>query len=169
MTNFFDNNGLNSLTSSAFNKLMLEFGRGLTLTGGLAGIYGIRHRTAGLQKQQGLLEQQSQLQLGQIQAAQDAADIDSMQQAGQTFGKQLAAASVSGASLASGAVNAALNNTFMESDNRLFVNRVNANTARINALFQRKAEEDQVMEEKQANGLGALSSLLQTGIGLSLI
>lgn len=160
--NNFNNNGFNQNIN--FNKNMYEAGLATQTAGGITGLYGNYLYGQALAKKPGLINQQSNLQLSQIQAQKNIADIQSMVRARQLFGNQLAQASTSGASLASPTLFADTQSTFITDLNRRFMNDMNATTNNVNVLFQKQNQLQQVREAEDANVANTFGNIVQGAI-----
>lgn len=164
--NGFGNNNLlvdnNSFNSN--NKALYETGLATQTVGGIAGLYGNYLYRQALARKSGLINQQSNLQLSQIQAQKNIADIQSMVRARQLFGNQLAQAGTSGASLASPTLFADTQSTFITDLNRRFMNDMNATTNNVNVLFQKQNQLQQVREAEDANVANTFGNIVQGAI-----
>lgn len=151
------------------NKAMTLAGGGLQIAGGLTSLFGVRDQWNNINQQEQLIQDQSALQIQQIQASQDAANIQSMQQANKVMSAQVAQANTSGAALSSGSVFAALADTSTKEQNRQFMNNMNATAQRANAYYQKSAMLQQAYEAKNAAGFNAIGGLISTGIGVGTL
>lgn len=155
-----NNNNFNS--NIDFNKNIYESGLATQTAGGIAGIYGNYLYGQALAKKPALINQQANMQLAQIQAQKNFADIQSMTHAKQLYGAQLAQAGISGASLASPTLFADTQSTFITDLNRRFMNDMNATTSNVNILFQKQNQLQQVDEMQQANNVNTIGNIFQT-------
>lgn len=164
--NGFGNNNLlvdnNSFNSN--NKALYETGLATQTVGGIAGLYGNYLQGQALAKKPGIINQQANMQLAQIKANQNLADIQSMVRARQLFGNQLAQAGISGASLASPTLFADTQSTFITDLNRRFINEMNATTSNVNILFQKQQQLQQVDEAEDANVANTFGNIVQGAI-----
>lgn len=164
--NGFGNNNLlvdnNSFNSN--NKALYETGLATQTVGGIAGLYGNYLQGQALAKKPGIINQQANMQLAQIKANQNLADIQSMVRARQLFGNQLAQAGTSGASLASPTLFADTQSTFITDLNRRFMNDMNATTNNVNVLFQKQNQLQQVREAEDANVANTFGNIVQGAI-----
>lgn len=164
--NGFGNNNLlvdnNSFNSN--NKALYETGLATQTVGGIAGLYGNYLQGQALAKKPGIINQQANMQLAQIKANQNLADIQSMVRARQLFGNQLAQAGTSGASLASPTLFADTQSTFITDLNRRFMNDMNATTSNVNVLFQKQNQLQQVRESEDANVANTFGNIVQGAI-----
>lgn len=161
------NGGLFGNLSS--NGFMAAAGGGLQIAGGLTSLFGVRDQWQNINQQESLIQDQSNLQLQQIQASQDAASIQIAEQAKQMMSTQMAQANVGGASLSSGSIFSALADTSIKGQNKEFVNSMNSTAQRTNAYYQKSAMLQQVYEAKNAAGFNAIGGLISTGMGVGTL
>lgn len=159
----------NTSTSMSSAKTMAGIGQGLNILGSGLDIFAIGNQNQQLEKTKEQVQKMSNLQLKAIEAEQNLRDIESAKTSRNLIGTQLSQASVTGASLNSASVIAANQQAAIANYNRQFINSMNANTAKVNVLYQKQKQLQQIYDTEQANQYKIFGDIASIAIGAGTI
>jgi hypothetical protein len=162
----------NTSTSVSNAKAIAGIGQGLNILGSGLDIFAIGNQNEQLQKSKEQVQRMSNLQLKAIEAQQNLQDIESAKTSRNLIGTQLSQASVTGASLNSASVIAANQQAAIADYNRQFINSMNANTAKVNVLYQKQKQLQQIYDTEQANQykvFGDIANIALSAAALALL
>jgi len=153
--------------SSIGSSLAMGAGAGLSLVGGIMDMFAQHNTREQLYQQADLANKQYNLQLNQITANQNIADINSLQKAGSDIGSQLTKAGTTGMSLQSSAINSQIDNTIRNQQIMSFNNDMTATLQRMNSAYNQVNTLSEIQERERASQMGSIGSFISSGVGLA--
>lgn len=156
-------------SSSVGSSIAAGFGAGLNLVSGIMDMFAQHNTREQLFQQADLANSQYNLQLRQIEANQNIADINALQQTNSKFSSQIAQAGTTGVSLQSSAITGQLENTLRNERIMSFSNDMTATLQKMNAAYNQVNTLRQIEEQTKASQMGSIGSFLSSGVGLAAV